>query len=324
MNRGVHVSDFVICFYQNGNSSKTNQCFFAEKIWKAMKWLKGVAGFYAGLMLMAGCTNDMAIRENDKPGVRIVSLNGAISEIIASSGATNKLVGADVTSTYPESVSKLPKTGHNRNINAEAIIALKPTHIYTFKESMKPAVAAQMESAGIELMYFEEPKNLDGVRKLIKEVSGALEQSETAELLLQTLETDLAALAPVSDSPKVLFIYARGAGALSVAGSGTAVDEMLRLSGARNAAADVDGFKPYTSEAALKANPDVLLLFDSGLESLGGNEGLLSVPGIAQTNAGKTKRVYAMDGLLLSGFTPRTGKALQLLQSWWLTKNVQP
>jgi iron complex transport system substrate-binding protein len=275
-------------------------------------------------LVLIGCNNE-TVDEVSNKGVsqKIVSLNGAISEIICAIGEESQLVGVDVTSTYPASLSKLPKTGHNRNVNIEAIIALQPTHVFAFEESLKQEAASQLKAAGIDLVYFEEPKTLEGVRALINEVGKRVQHENSGSVLLETLDNDLKQLKPLQDSPRVLFIYARGAGALTVAGSATSVDEMLHLSGARNAAADVDGFKPYTSEAAIKANPDILLLFDSGLESLGGVEGLLAVPGIAQTNAGRAKRVYAMDGLLLSGFTPRTGKALLQLQQWFQEGNKQ-
>jgi iron complex transport system substrate-binding protein len=37
--------------------------------------------------------------------------------------------------------------------------------------------------------------------------------------------------------------------------------------------------------------------------------GLLKVPGIANTNAGRNRKIIAMDGQLLTGFGPRLGKA---------------
>jgi len=53
----------------------------------------------------------------------------------------------------------------------------------------------------------------------------------------------------------------------------------------------------------------VILLFDSGLASLGGIDGLLAVPGVAQTTAGKNKAIISLDGGLISNFGPRTGEA---------------
>jgi iron complex transport system substrate-binding protein len=114
----------------------------------------------------------------------------------------------------------------------------------------------------------------------------------------------------LKSSPKVLFIYARGMGALSVAGNGTSVKSLIELAGAQNAVNDFENFKPLTPEALVAANPDYILLFDSGLESIDGTAGLLKIPGVAQTNAGKKKQFITMDGAMLTGFGPRVGSAV--------------
>ena len=77
---------------------------------------------------------------------------------------------------------------------------------------------------------------------------------------------------------------------------------------------DILGRKQFVDEALsaeglLQAQPDAILLFESGLQSLGGKEGLMQVEGIAQTPAGRNDRFIAMDGLYLLGFTPRAGEA---------------
>lgn len=64
-----------------------------------------------------------------------------------------------------------------------------------------------------------------------------------------------------------------------------------------------------TAEAVIAAQPDVYVLFTKGLESVGGVDGLLKLPGLALTPAGKNKRVVAMAGQYLSGFGPRSGRA---------------
>jgi len=47
-----------------------------------------------------------------------------------------------------------------------------------------------------------------------------------------------------------------------------------------------------------------------GLESVGGIDGLLKEPGIAETPAGQNRRIVAMDDGYLLSFSPRMGKAL--------------
>ncbi|MFT4033908.1 MAG: ABC transporter substrate-binding protein, partial [Siphonobacter sp.] len=128
--------------------------------------------------------------------------------------------------------------------------------------------------------------------------------------MISKLNADFAKLKKVTRHPKVLFIYARGTGTMMVAGKGTSVKSIIELAGGENATNGFDNFKPLTPEALVVANPDYILLFNSGLESLGGMEGLLKVPGIAQTNAGKNRKVIEMEGEKLTGFGPRLGEAV--------------
>ena len=96
---------------------------------------------------------------------------------------------------------------------------------------------------------------------------------------------------------------------MMVSGKNTPMAALIGLAGGENAINDFEDFKPLTPEAVVKANPDVLFFFTSGLESSGGNDGVLKMPGVSQTNAGKNKKIIAMDGGLISGFGPRVGEA---------------
>jgi iron complex transport system substrate-binding protein len=55
----------------------------------------------------------------------------------------------------------------------------------------------------------------------------------------------------------------------------------------------VEGSIPVTPEALIAAAPDVIVVPSEGLESLGGVDGLLSIPGIAQTPAGSNGYILA-------------------------------
>lgn len=246
---------------------------------------------------------------------RIVSLNGTVSEIICQLGLQSQLVGVDVTSTYPEALTKLPKVGHNRNISAEGVLALSPTIVVGTMESLKPEVASQLKSAGVTVQLFTQEYSVAGTKKLMQQLAAAFNATAKLPALTKQLDAELAKAKKPAKAPKVLFIYARGTGTMMVAGQGTPLEKVIGLAGGQNAATGFTDFKPLTAEALVAANPDVLLLFDSGLQSLGGKAGLLKVPGIAQTNAGRTGRVVEMDGQLLSGFGPRLGQATAELAS---------
>ncbi|HNM79212.1 MAG TPA: hypothetical protein PKI89_12645 [Tepidiformaceae bacterium] len=60
----------------------------------------------------------------------------------------------------------------------------------------------------------------------------------------------------------------------------------------------------------MTAQPDVILVLSAGLASVGGVDGLLQIPGMAQTPAGQNKRVVDFDDQYLLGLGPRAGQAL--------------
>jgi iron complex transport system substrate-binding protein len=246
---------------------------------------------------------------------KIVSLNGSISEVLAGLGLEKNIAGTDITSNYPESMKAKPKVGHNKNINAEGVMALQPDLIIGLKKEVSPALAAQFKAAGVKLLLAEQDYSVEGTKKLIHFLADSLHAAAKGDSVLKVLDADLAKVPPVhagGSKPRVLFIYARGTGTMMVGGTGTAIDKAIALAGGQNAVTEFADYKPLTAEALVKANP-VILLFDSGLQSLGGAAGLAKVQGVKQTNAGKNNKIISMDGELLSSFGPRLGIAIQEL-----------
>lgn len=239
---------------------------------------------------------------------RIVSLNGAITETLVSLDLSGNIVGRDVTSTFPADL-KATDLGHVRSITAESILALQPNIVFGTTKDINPSLNEQLKKANISLVLIDQEYSIDGSKKLITEVATKLKK-DNYQPLLDNITNKMTTVKAFDKKPKVLFIYARGAGNLMVAGSGTPLHSMIELAGAENAAAALTDFKPLTPEALLTTNPDVILMFDKGLQSIGGVDGLLKIEGLATTNAGKNKKVVTMDGQFLSGFGPRVGEAV--------------
>ncbi|WP_291071266.1 heme/hemin ABC transporter substrate-binding protein [Empedobacter sp. UBA5637] len=278
------------------------------------------------LALLASCTNKDAKNEsteevkteNTISNEKIVSLNGAITEILSDLGEENNLVGVDVTSTYPSSVKeKATDLGHTRSLSIEALLALKPTKVYATDKDLNPEQIAQLKNAGIQTEIIKQDYSVEGTKELVKTVATSLNK-QNFDAITNKIDTDLKAVKPLTTKPKVLFIYARGAGNLMVAGKNTPMEKIIGIAGGQNVITEFEDFKPLTPEAVVKSNPDYILMFDKGLESIGGVDGVLKLEGIASTNAGKNKKIIAMDGQLVSGFGPRVGQAAtqlnQLLQ----------
>lgn len=272
--------------------------------------------FSVGFMACQSSSND-DVNENEATEVgKIVSLNGTVSEILAALKLEDAIVGTDVTSTYPESLQSKPKLGHNRSINVEGILALQPQKVMALTSDIKPEVVEQLKTAGIDVLLFDREYSIESTRQLIKQIADSVGVQSIGNQVVNKLDEEVASINIITtDTPKVLFIYARGSGTMMVAGEGTAMEKMIHLAGGKNAVSGFTDFKPLTAEALVAANPDVILLFDSGLESLGGTEGIYDVQGIKETNAGKNRKVVTMDGALLSGFGPRVGEGIKELSA---------
>ena len=241
---------------------------------------------------------------------RMVSLDGSLTEIIAAAGYTDQLVGVDVTSTYPPAVQDLPHLGHTRNMQAEGILAQNPDWIWALKGALKPELRAQLKTADVRLLLLDHSHTVKGTKQLIQRVTDTLKRPSAGQKMVKAIDRKLNKVKDLNPEPSVLFIYARGRGNMMVAGEGTPMQTMIALAGGKNAITGFSDFKPLNAEALIKADPDAILLFESGLKSLQGTKGLMNVKGIEQTKAGKNEAFIAMDGQLLSGFSPRLGKAV--------------
>ena len=264
------------------------------------------------LSLTTACSSGVKSEEKKEEKVeekRIVSLSGSVTEIIYAVGSQKELIGVDVTSTYPSAAEKLTNLGHVRKLALESLLALNPTHVVMLEDEVSPDLKSKLEQAKIELVTFKHPNSVEEAKSLVKEVATWLGKSEDANAVVAKIDADIQKLAKLDKKPKVLFVYARGAGTLMVAGEKTPLEKMIVLAGGENAGKGFVDFKPLTSESVIAANPDVILMFTSGAQSLG-PDGIFHVPGVSATNAGKNKALIQMDGQLLSGFGPRVAEAL--------------
>jgi iron complex transport system substrate-binding protein len=255
----------------------------------------------------------LALPTYAKEAKRVITVGGALTEIVYALGAEDSLVGSDTTSYYPAAAEKLPKVGYKRALSAEGILSLNPDIVILNDEAGPPAVLQQIEAAGTEVIKLKIGRSLDDVEQNITAISKLLNRDQQAAVLLQTINNkndELTSTIQQQEIPKqVMFILQHGGGSPMVAGAGTAADSIIRLSGAQNVIADYEGYKPLTPEAAVALEPDVILITKQGLEQAGGKEGLMKSPGVSLTPAAQKGHIIAMDSLELLGFGPRTVEA---------------
>lgn len=255
--------------------------------------------------------------------VRIVTAGSAMTETVCALGDCGKIVATDRTSLYPPQVQQLPSIGYRTGISAEGIIALKPTLFIVEKLYVEDALIKQIRSTGIRVVELARAYDLAGTKELIRSIAKELNKTSQGEDVIAKIESRLAEASAIvkkaksspayrQAGPKVLCIYNRGTSSFDVAGNNT-FSNILPFVNATPAVTGIEGYKPLNSEALIASNPDFLLMFESGVKSLGGVEGVLKVTGVDQTTAGKKKQVIVMDGIKLSNFGPRLGEAVKEL-----------
>ena len=249
-----------------------------------------------------------------RTALKIVSLGGQTTEIIFSLGKGKAIVGRDVTSIYPEQALAITSVGRGKAITAESILSTNANLLVMPEGQLKKETVDQLQAAKMDILTYPDKKSINQLKSAVKIISEKLDRKREGEAILSQIDRDLAGLHAAKDKrPKVLFVYARGSGAMSIAGNNTFAEEIIRLAGGQLAVEGIKDFKPLTPEGLIQANPDFMLFFDSGLKSLGGKEGVLKIQGVSETTAGKKMQIISMEGSLLSSFGPRLGQAVKEL-----------
>lgn len=253
----------------------------------------------------------------DPPPARIVSVDGAVTEIVYALGQGHRVVATDTTSVWPAEAAALPKVGYKRALTPEGLLSLRPDLILA-SGSAGPAQALDaVRAAGVAVAAVPDAHSVEGVLAKVRGVADALGLPEEGRALAGRIAADLEAqtarLAAAEDRPRVLFVMDTGQGGLMAAGRDTAADAAIALAAGINAFADVSGLKPLTPEAAVAARPDVVVVTRQAVERQGGLERIAAQPALALTPAVRDRRLVPVDALLVLGFGPRLGEAVRVL-----------
>lgn len=240
---------------------------------------------------------------------KLVTIGGAVTETVFALGNGHLVAGVDSSSVMPSEAKKLPQVGYQGAFSAEGVLSLKPTLVLLSGAAGPPAAVRALKSSGVPVLSVTDSHTVEGAKEKIRAIAKALGVPERGEAMVTKIDSDLLAAMKSSRPQRVLFIYSRGAGAVSVAGQKTAAAAMIQLAGGL-IPFTFEGYRPLTAEGVLLSKPDVVLLTALGLEGSGGIEGVLALPGMSDTPAGKVRRVVSIEDLALLGFGPRVGEAV--------------
>ena len=252
---------------------------------------------------------------------RVVALNATTVELIYRLGKQKTIVGTDITGTYP--LNKIPSVGHWAQLPAEGIIALKPDVVIgtadNFAMPSNVKTVQQLRAAGVKVLVLppSDSGGLDGVRTRLNMLAQVYGVPNAAASLSKSFDTTMQAVKAnrPKTAPKVVFLYAHGAGSGMIYGTDGGANELITLAGGKNTATFKDT-KALTAEALVAMNPDAIIMLSRGMEAVGNIDAVLKMPGVALTNAGRHRRIYAVDDSI-RWIGPRLPEfALKLAREW--------
>ena len=235
---------------------------------------------------------------------RIVALANGSAEIVAALGYAQDLVGRDIASTMPE-LKKIPIDESAMQVSAESVLSQHPDLVFIDSNTSPATALTTLKAAKIPLVSVPSAFTLADIyakESLIAKTLGV-------PLAGKALQAQVSSLKSPKTGIKVAFLYLRGTASIYlIGGPGSGADSILQADGFIDVGAAnlKNPFNALTAEELIKLQPDVLLLMTKGLSSVGGINGLVQLPGIAQTSAGQHKRVVTVDDSLLLSFGPRT------------------
>lgn len=261
--------------------------------------------------------NDVVV--DDVSRIVALDLYGTYTKTLRGLGLGENIIGRTVSSTE-ESLKDIPSvTAGGHDINVEAVLNLDPSLVIV-DHSIGPASAIdQIRAAGVTTVVMSPERSIETIGQDIRNVAGVVGLPEEGETLAQRSEDELAKAQEtiagiIPDEPlRMAFLYARGTGGIFyILGDEDGSSDLIEALGGTDIASEngIGSPTPASAEALVELNPQVFVMMNAGLESTGDIAGLLDRPGVAQTDAGKNRRVLTLpDGDSLA-FGPQTAEML--------------
>lgn len=271
-------------------------------------------------------SGELSVAITSTERVLALDMSGSLAATVWALGFGDRLVGRDVSSTFP-GIQELPVvTGSGHAISPESVLALRPDLIITDGTIGPIDVVLQLREAGIPVVFVREPPGLSQPAGLARSIAAIFGAADVGDILAAQVSREIAAVtdviaqrAPGAREAKLrmVFLYLRGGnGIYYLFGEESGAGELIEALGGVDIATEIGwvGLRPMTDEALIAANPDIILVMTGGLDSVGGAESLVRVkPALGLTPAGQKLRFVDMADSQILSFGPRTAGVIDAL-----------
>jgi iron complex transport system substrate-binding protein len=243
---------------------------------------------------------------------RIVSIGGGVTEILFALGLADRIIGIDMTSTYPPAAREKPQVGYMRSLSAEGVLSLAPDLVIAVEGAGPNDAIEVLEKASVPFLHVPEAHDGPGAVARIRQIAGLVGRMAEGEALVAALEEDLGALekirGAITTHRKAVFVLGMSTGSPLASGTNTAADGIFKLAGVDNALSGFSGYKPASDEAAMAAEPDAIVIMAERAHEMT-PEIVFAAPAFAGTPAARDHRLIPLSGSYLLNFGPRVAHA---------------
>lgn len=294
-----------------------------------MRPSRTVAPLFA-LLLLAGCErakrepaaaaitvtdDDGRVVRLDAPARRIISLIPARTDVILALNEEERLIARTVYDADPR-LADLPTLSNALTPSVEWLLEQRPDLVVAWPDRQSRSVVTRLAELGVPV-YASNVETLDEVRHAVRDMGRLIGREAGADSLVAQLDSALAAVhASVAGQPPRRVLYLIGLDPPIAAGPGTFVHELIEAAGGVNAMADAGApWPPISAEAALAAEPDVIVVGVGEQRRDAIRRQLETLPGWRSLEAVREDRIHIVDADLFNRAGPTLVQAVRQLAS---------
>ena len=191
---------------------------------------------------------------------RVISLAPSLSEIMLELDAADLLIGVLDGGDRPAVLAEVPSVGRIGQLEMESLLALQPTLVLLWPDSISRAQHEQLKQFGVPVLVAE-PTSLEQLAEQFALIGERIGRGEQGRQLQQQFTDGLEQLRQRyhREQPLAVF-YQIWNRPLYTLGGRQIISEAIEVCGGRNVFADLHLPAPQVSiESVLSRNPDVIL-----------------------------------------------------------------
>jgi iron complex transport system substrate-binding protein len=256
-----------------------------------------------GLGFLVGGGEAPEIPEVEGRPARIVSATLSTDEMLLAMVEPAELIAVTHFALDPRVsnvVERAREVPHVVTGDAEQLVSLEPDVVLADPVG-RAETRALLTRVGVPVWQVPPAHSVEDVERNVRSVAVRIGMAERGEALVAEMERviDEASARVRGVEPPTVLLYNRGG---FTAGAGTLFDELLRLAGGRNAAAEagIEGHASIAIERALALDPDVILTTDYAADGrsrrMFAEATLADDPAWRATRAVREGRVHGLSG----------------------------